>query len=47
MGVQYSSLNDLQSNEYLFRFVSEETIPINDPFWNEFLLFRYQFPFTR
>ncbi|CAF3752355.1 unnamed protein product [Rotaria sp. Silwood1] len=46
MGAQYSSLNDLKSNEYLSRFVSEETISVNDPFWNQFLSFRLQSPFT-
>ncbi len=46
MGVQYSSLNDLKSNEYLSRFIGEESITFNDPFWNEFLSFRQQSPFT-
>jgi hypothetical protein len=46
MGAQYSSLNNLKSNEYLSRFVSEETISVNDPFWNQFLSFRLQSPFT-
>ncbi|CAF1028148.1 unnamed protein product [Adineta steineri] len=46
MGAQYSSLNDLKSNEYLSRFVSEESISSNDPFWNQFLSFRLQSPFT-
>ncbi|CAF4257562.1 unnamed protein product [Rotaria sp. Silwood2] len=46
MGAQYSSLNDLKSNEYLSRFISEESISINDPFWNQFLSFRIQSPFT-
>ncbi|CAF0946391.1 unnamed protein product [Rotaria sordida] len=46
MGAQYSSLNELKSNEYLSRFVSEETISVNDPFWNQFLSFRLQSPFT-
>lgn len=46
MGAQYSSLNSLKSNEYLSRFVSEETISVNDPFWNQFLSFRLQSPFT-
>ncbi|UJR14717.1 hypothetical protein I4U23_001710 [Adineta vaga] len=46
MGAQYSSLNDLKSNEYLKRFVSEESISVNDPFWNQFLSFRLQTSFT-
>jgi hypothetical protein len=46
MGAQYSSLNDLKFNTYLFRFVSEESISSNDPFWDEFLSFRQQSPFT-
>ncbi|CAF0810057.1 unnamed protein product [Adineta steineri] len=46
MGAQYSSLNNLKSNEYLSRFVSEESISVNDPFWNQFLSFRLQSPFT-
>ncbi|CAF0755639.1 unnamed protein product, partial [Didymodactylos carnosus] len=46
MGAQYSSLNDLKSNEYLSRFVGEESISVNDPFWNQFLSFRLVSPFT-
>jgi hypothetical protein len=46
MGAQISSLNDLKSNEYLSRFTSEESISVNDPFWNQFLSFRLQSPFT-
>jgi hypothetical protein len=46
MGAQYSSLNDLKTNEYLSRFVGEESISVNDPFWNQFLSFRLQSSFT-
>ncbi|UJR32022.1 hypothetical protein I4U23_019491 [Adineta vaga] len=46
MGAQYSSLSDLKSNEYLSRFVSETSISSTDPFWNHFLSFRLQSPFT-
>ncbi|CAF5216130.1 unnamed protein product [Rotaria magnacalcarata] len=46
MGAQYSSLNELKSNQYLSQFVSEEIISVNDPFWNQFLSFRLQSPFT-
>jgi hypothetical protein len=46
MGAQYSSLNDLKSNEYLTRFVSEESVSADDPFWNQFLSFRQQSSFT-
>jgi hypothetical protein len=46
MGAQYSSLNELKSNTYLSRFVGEESISVNDPFWNQFLSFRLQSAFT-
>ncbi|CAF0880831.1 unnamed protein product [Adineta ricciae] len=46
MGAQYSSVSDLKSNEYLSRFASEESITSTDPFWNQFLSFRLQSPFT-
>ena len=46
MGAHYSSVNDLQSNEYLIRFVNEEIISPDDPFWTQFLQCRLQAPFT-
>jgi len=46
MGAQYSSLNDLKSNEYLTRFVSEQQISVNDPFWNQFVSFEFRSSFT-
>jgi len=47
MGVQYSSFNDLKSNEYLSRFVGEQSFSIDDSFWSEFLSFQHNFPFTK
>ncbi|CAM4769107.1 unnamed protein product [Rotaria magnacalcarata] len=46
MGAQYSSLSDIKTNEYVSRFISEEAISTNDPFWNQFLSFSQQSPFT-
>ncbi|CAF4113336.1 unnamed protein product [Rotaria socialis] len=46
MGAQYSSLNDIKTNEYISRFISEEAISAKDPFWNQFLSFSQQSPFT-
>ena len=46
MGAQFSSLNDLPSNEYLSRYISEEILSADDPFWNFFLSSRLQSPFT-
>lgn len=46
MGAQFSSLNELESNEYLSRLVSEESLSSNDPFWNQLLSFRLQCSFT-
>lgn len=46
MGVSSSSLNDLQTNEYLQRFSGKEAISPNDPFWNQFLSFTFTPPQT-
>lgn len=47
MGVAISRSTDLAQNEYLLRFVSEEYISPNDPFWNRFLSFNITPPRSR
>jgi len=46
MGAHFSSVNDLQSNEYLQRFISEEILSSDNPFWHSFLLFNQKSPFN-
>ncbi|MPC95277.1 Dymeclin [Portunus trituberculatus] len=47
MGAGSSSISQLASNEYLKRFVSEEVLTPNDPFWNQLLSFTFSIPNTR
>ncbi|KAK8396920.1 hypothetical protein O3P69_005130 [Scylla paramamosain] len=46
MGAGSSSISQLASNEYLKRFVSEEVLTPNDPFWNQLLSFTFSIPNT-
>lgn len=47
MGTAVSVNVDLTTNEYLRRFLAEENISPNDPFWNRFLAFNVTLPNTR
>ncbi|XP_074661228.1 dymeclin-like [Tubulanus polymorphus] len=44
MGVNSSSISELQDNEYLKRLCGVESICPNDPFWNQLLSFQFQPP---
>lgn len=47
MGIAVSRSTDLTQNEYLLRFVGEDYISPNDPFWNRFLSFNITPPRSR
>ncbi|KAK5648996.1 hypothetical protein RI129_003888 [Pyrocoelia pectoralis] len=46
MGTALSRTVDLSTNEYILRFIGNETITPNDPFWNRFLAFNISLPKT-
>ncbi|RZF32852.1 hypothetical protein LSTR_LSTR009403 [Laodelphax striatellus] len=46
MGISISHSDDLNSNELLQRFIGEEHIKADDPFWNSFLSFSLKPPAT-
>ncbi|KAL3286907.1 hypothetical protein HHI36_001393 [Cryptolaemus montrouzieri] len=47
MGIAVSRDLDLNKNDYLKKFVSEEKIGLNDPFWNRLLAFNLSIPTNR
>lgn len=47
MGTAISKNLDLSTNEYLQKFVSDQVISLNDPFWNRFVAFNISPPMTR
>ncbi|XP_046403155.1 dymeclin isoform X2 [Ischnura elegans] len=46
MGVSNSRLGDLTKNEYIQKFIGNEHISPNEPFWNRFLSFSFMPPIT-
>ncbi|XP_012282641.1 dymeclin [Orussus abietinus] len=47
MGSTPSRYEDLSKNSYLERFCGKKSIPLNDPFWTQFLSFNVRPPITR
>lgn len=47
MGAEFSSLDQLNKNDYINRLVNEERIDENDPFWNQLLSFTINLPLTK
>lgn len=47
MGTAISKNLDLSTNDYLLKFVSNQPISQNDPFWNRLVAFNMSPPMTR
>lgn len=46
MGVNSSSLAELNANEYLLQLVGKESIPRTDEFWKKLLSYSFDIPHT-
>lgn len=47
MGIAVTKQTELNSNEFVLKFIGKEFISPNDPFWNSFLTFNITVPQTR